>query len=227
MSPRHFIRHAATLVLALFVLTACGGDGSAEAAGGDGEAESRTTVATIFDESLEDDKCAIFTREDASAATGIPLEAIEKRYAHMCLYSWDAGDDYPDGNLNLMGLTVHDNVEQARGDYTRFSGDVTAEEIAAGKEEAQREMADRSELSEADRRVAGALIGSMAEMDFTHQHWTGIGDAANTDGRGTVRVLYGNVTVWITGKTDGEDWIHPAVGREVARLIVANLEEKS
>lgn len=64
-------------------------------------------------------------------------------------------------------------------------------------------------------------------MDFTHQRWTGIGDAANTNGRGTVRVLYGNVTVWITGKTDGEDWIHPAVGQEVARQVVANLEEKS
>lgn len=227
MKPRRTILNFATLGMVLFALGACGADGSPELGEGEPDAETRTAAAAIFDESLEDDKCSVFTREDAGAAAGVPPDMVEQPYAGMCLYSWEGGSGHPEGNLNVMGVTVHETVEQARSEHARFTVDVTAEEVGAATDDVQEALAakrDEGELTADEEAVASAVVGTMPEMDFTHRRWDDIGDGASSDGRGTVRVLYGNVTVWMTGKTDSEDWIDPGVAREVARLIVANLE---
>lgn len=180
--------------LLLAVLMACGADAPADATRqapiGTPEARRPAQGAPFFDQSVEDDECALLSREAVSEAAGVPMDAVERPYDAVCLYSWNAGADYPAGNLNLMDVDVHETMAAARAEYDRFTEDVTAGELGA----------------------------------YDHQHWEGIGTAASTDGRGTVRILYGNVTVWVTGKTDGEDWIDPSVGRAVARSIVGNLE---
>ncbi len=218
-------RSPAIPLLVFAVVAACGSDVPADATQEAPVAGAPAPDAPVFAESIEDDRCAFLTREDVAAATGIALDAIEQPYDGFCLYRWDAGPDYPDGNLNLMGLTVHGSVERARGEYATFTEDVSADEVGEGREGMRDELAGSDELSETEAEVAGVLVEAMPETGVTHQRWTGIGDAAGTDGRGTVRVLYGNVTAWITGKTDDEDWIDPDVGRRVARAVVANLED--
>lgn len=227
MDPRRIVRNAAAGCLILIVLAACGADGSDGDPGDVADAPARVAEAKIFDESLENDTCAVLTRDDVSAAAGVPLAAVERPYASMCLYSWDEADGRPDGNLNVMSVRVHETAEAARREYATFTQDVTAEDVGAAKDRVQEELADeRAEggITEREEGVASAVVETMPEMDFTHRGWDDIGDAASTDGRGTVRVLYGNVNVWVTGKTASEDWIDPDVAREVARRVVANLD---
>lgn len=216
---------------ALLVVTACGGEGGAQGQDAGEMSEATSTAAAgerIFDESVEEDECAVLTAEDVNAAVGAPLDGIEQEaWGGVCLYSWDAGSSWSDGSLAVLDVTVHESLDRARSEYARFTEDVTAEEVGEGKDRVQEDLEGEraaGEISPSEEALADALVETMPEMDFTHRRWDGIGSAASTDGHGTVRVRYGNVTVWIVGKTAGEDWLDPEVARNVARRVVAQLD---
>jgi hypothetical protein len=226
----------AAIVVALLSMSlpGCGNAGSESA----GDLEESTGVADleqspgrddrIFDESVEDEECRVLTTEDVAAATGVPAGEIEQRAISGCLYSWDAGESWSDGSIMLMSVSAHETVDRATSYYARFTRDTTAEEIAESKDAMKDELAkkrEEGELSSGAEAIGGALTEAMPEEDISHQRWSGIGSEASTDGRGSVRLRYGNVTAWFVGKTAGEDRLDDEVAREIGRRIVANLDE--
>lgn len=195
----------------LVALEGCGGEGD----GGAADPEP------VFTETVEDDDCTVLTLSDVSEATSVPETKLEQRRISGCLYAWDRG------NVNLLSVRVHETVDQARAYHARFTEDISAAGIDEAQDRVQEELGRRreeGEMNETDQAVAGALVDAMPEEDISHQRWSEIGSEAAMDGRGSVRLRYGNVTIWLTGKTDGEDVIDPALAQELSRRIVANLD---
>lgn len=205
------------LVCLAVLLAGCGGEGSG--AGGDGDVPEPT-----FAENTGDDAgCEILTTADVSAATGVPVSGLDQTaLGDMCSYEWD------EGAVTLMGVSVHESIEEATSYHARFTEDVTADQVAAAKERVRGELADREaagEMSETDEAVGGALVERMPERDIRHRSLPGIGSEAVTDGRGTLRIRYGNATIWVVGKDgEGNDHFEPGVAEEVGRRIVSNLD---
>lgn len=202
----------------LFVtlLVACGGasDGSERSS----EDLSADMPAPMFDEAAGEDDCAILTLADVSAVTGVPESAIEQREISGCLYAWDGG------NLNLLSTRVHDSLDRARSYHDRFTADVTADEIAAAKEEVKGDL-DEGELDEGERAAGGALIDAMEESDIRHRSLEGIGSESVLDTRGSLYIRYGNMTVTVGAKdAEGNDTFDPQMAREVGERIIANLD---
>lgn len=216
---------AGPFALALLTLAAgCGGSGDEPSA----ESSPARASGPLFAESVEEEPCAILTPEDVAAATGVPGSDIEQRaMGGVCLYSWRAAETRSRGDLNVMGFDVHESLERARQNYDRYTRDVTAEEAREGMaqlEERLDEKAAEEGMSDTERAAASSLTGAIEVGDVTHQRFDGIGSAASLSSEGALRILYGNVVVWIAGST-GDNLPHDAeVAREVARRVVANLD---
>lgn len=169
----------------------------------------------MFADGVGDDKCAVLTLDDVAAATGIPASEIMQRSISGCLYSWDAGEGWMEGTVYLSSVRAHDSVERAKRDHSRFTQDVTAEEVADAKKQAKEALADEP--------AAGGIMDAMPETDFKHRVLPGVGSEAVMNNRGSGYVRTGNVTIRFSGKVDSEDRMHPEVAAEVGRRIVANL----
>ncbi len=220
-SPVGAALHILLVVVAL-ALAACGG-GEGGAADSPGASATADVPEPTFTEAVEDDDCAVLTPADLAAATGTPQDEIEGRSlgGSGCYY------EFADLNINVLGVRVHESVDAARSYFARFTEDATAQEVGEAKQQVREELADereQGEMSESDEAVAGALVDAMPEEDVGHERWPDIGSGSAMDGRGSVRVRYGNVTVWFTGKTDGEDVLDPGLAQDLARRIVANLD---
>lgn len=201
--------------LFLVLIVACGG-------GADGTGSSEELAADApeptFDESADEDDCAILTLADVSAVTGVPEPAIEQRAISGCLYAWDGG------NLNLLSTRVHDSIDRARAYHDRFTADVTAEEIAEAKEQAKEEL-DEENLNRGERAAGGALVDAMAEGEIRHAALDGIGSEAVVDTRGSLYIRYGNMTLTVGAKdAEGNDTFDPQMARAVGERIIANLD---
>ncbi|MFW6083636.1 MAG: hypothetical protein ACODAA_00295 [Gemmatimonadota bacterium] len=96
----------------------------------------------MFSEGAGDDKCAVLTLEDVTAATGLSAEAIEQREVSGCLYSWD------DGTVWMSSVRVHESVHRAKAYYARFTEDATADEVAAATEQVKDEISERETSGE-------------------------------------------------------------------------------
>jgi hypothetical protein len=204
----------------LVVAVAAVGCGSEAASTGGTDAAASAAVAAepTFDDSVEEGDCAVLTLADVAAVTGMAADEIEQRTIMGCLYAWDGG------NLNLLSVRVHDSVGQARSYFSRFTEDVTADDIAAAKQRLREEL-DDEDLDEGEKAVAGAMAGAMAEQDIGHRFLPGIGSEAVMDSRGSVYIRYGNVTMEFSAKdAAGDDTIEPKMATAVGRRIVANLD---
>lgn len=202
------------LLLAL-TLAAC--SPSADDAG----SQATASEGPLFAESVEEDECAVLTVDDVAAIAGIEASAIEQQaIAGICLHEWDAG------TLTVMDIDVHESREEARDVYDRYTADVTAQQMDSARgqiDEELDEQAAEGEMSERDRDVASTLMDAMEVGDVRHERFD-VGDGASLSTEGSLRVLYGNVVVWITGKTGTEDSIEPGVAEAAARRVVENLD---
>jgi len=190
-------------------LAACGGAGSPAA-------EER-----VFDDAIEADPCAVLTTSDVAQATGVAAEGITRQEVSGCLYSWDGG------SIWLAGVEVHGSVEKAKGSFARFTEDATAEEVEASVEQIREELAERRAAGEADPSRAGtedAILDVLPGGVVTHDDLEGVGADVRLSSDGSVRIRFGNATVWFTGRTGDEERIDPRTASEVARRIIVNLE---
>ncbi len=204
---------SSTVVAALI---ACGG-GAADSDDGAAAVEER-----VFAEGVGEDRCEVLTLEDVAAATGLPAEEIQQRPISGCLYSWD------DGTVWMRSVRIHESVDRAKSYYATFTEDVTAEQVGEAKEQVKVELSDREasgEMTATEGAAGRALTDEMPERDYVHRSLPGIGSEASNDGRGTVYIRWGNMTITFSGKTDGEDRIDPELAADYGRRIVANLEE--
>lgn len=202
--------------------------------GGNGEAvgSGRTAVAAageerMYPQDIGDDKCALLTREDVSAATGVPASAIEQRKISGCIYTWDDGDGRQDGMLWLSSVREADSIKRARSRHARYTRDASPEDIKKAKEEFRKRLEGkkaRGQMSEAESSTAAAFAGMMPEDAVTHQRFGDVGNEAALSNSGTMYVRVGNVNFKFSGKLDGEDRIEPGVAREVAARVIANLD---
>jgi hypothetical protein len=60
--------------------------------------------------------------------------------------------------------------------------------------------------------------------DVSHRRFEGVGDAASLSSEGSLRILHGNVVVWIVGTSGDAGPIDPALAEAMARRVVANLD---
>jgi len=205
--------------MAIIMVAACGGEagGTESTTNAQAQTAQASNPGKMFDESVEEDKCALLTPAQVAAATGIAESAIETMPG-FCLYEWEGH------NIFLSSVRVHDSVERASRYYARHTEDATPEEIQASKQAFKEEL----EKSDADSGVSGVIVDAMPEDAIIHERWNDIGSEAAWDGN-TVTLRYGNVTAVFSGKTydrtEGEDWVDPEIARAIARSIVSNLDE--
>ncbi|MGD8495431.1 MAG: hypothetical protein PVF05_04520 [Gemmatimonadales bacterium] len=214
------------LVVAVAAVAAVGcGDEAASAGDTEGAAnvEGGATTADApeptFDEAVGEDDCAVLTLSDVAAVTGVSADDIEQRaMMGTCTYAWDGG------NLNLLSARVHDSVDRARRYFSRFTEDVTAEDIAAAKKQFREEL-DEEDMDEGEKAVAGAMAGAMEERDIGHRPLPGLGSEAVMDSRGSVYIRYGNLTMEFAAKNAaGDDVIEPDMAMAVGRRMIANVD---
>lgn len=170
----------------------------------------------VFDDSVAHDKCALLSLADVAAATGVPVEAWQQRVVSGCLYTW------PEGSLWLGSVSVHESIERAEESFARYTAD------AAGRDFRQH---DEWPAGSSGRGLdgPGAAPGregvtAMPGDAIGYRRLPGVGSEAALDNRGSMRVRYGNVVVWLTGKTGDRDWIDPEVAADLGRRMVANMD---
>lgn len=200
-------RRLAAAALGMLVLAACGL-----------QAEDHEPV---YDESAAADHCAVLTTNDVAEVAGVEVSAVDTRAVSGCLHSWVGG------SLWLGGVRVHDSVESAQRSFARYTADATAGDIRPHREAAADAPESKAESGDSggNQAAAGdALLRAMPEDATVHQELPGVGSEAALSNRGSMRVRHGNVVIWLTGKTDGRDWIDPDRASELGRRMVANLQ---
>lgn len=221
-------RNGVMILVAAWLFTGCGaGNGNGEPGAAGGEAVAASSGERMYPEDIGDDKCALLTTGDVSAATGVPAAAITQREISGCLYSWDDGENWREGTLWLSSVREAESIERARSRYARYTKDTTAEDVRRAKEQLKKRLEEKQakgELSDSESSTASAIASMMPEEDTTHQRFDGIGNEAAMNDSGTMYVRVGNVNFKFSGKIDGEDRMDPAVAREAARRIIANLD---
>lgn len=213
-------------LIGVSLLVGCGGGASESTAADDTSVAESAAVPNdseekMFSDSVGDEECRVLTTEDVAAATGVPADQIEQQAISGCLYSWS------DGSIMLMSVRAHKTLKRAQNEYARFTKDASAEEVEGSKQAFQEEVAkkqEEGELTSVEGAVATTLTDAMPAEEVTHQRWSGIGSEASMNNSGSVRLRYGNVTVWFTGKTGDEDRMDPEIAQEIARRIVTNLD---
>lgn len=175
----------------------------------------------LYDESVGADRCAVLTTADVADVTGVAAEAIDTRAVSGCLHSW-ASD-----SLWLGSVRVHDSTERAKRSFARYTADATAADIRQQRETVADSLERKAESGEVtgDEAVAGkGLLQAMPEDATVYQVIQNVGSEAALSNRGSMRIRHGNVVIWLTGKTDGRDWIDPERAAELGRRMVANLQ---
>jgi hypothetical protein len=67
-------------------------------------------------------------------------------------------------------------------------------------------------------------MDAMEVGDVSHRRFDGVGDAASLNSEGSLRILHGNVVVWIAWDSMDGEAIDPTLAEAVARRVVANLD---
>ena len=195
-------------------------------------ASARTAAAAVtlaektFPDGIGNDKCAVLTLGDVAAATGVPASAIEQRPISGCLYSWKAGDTWPEGSVMITSVRVHPSIDRAKQSHQRFTRDVDAAEVAPARRQVQGELARKAADGEITKRTASvgsAVVAQMPDRDYRHQALTGVGSEAALERR-TVNMRYGNLTIRYGGRIGESETLDPEIATALGQSIVRNLD---
>lgn len=195
--PRLMVNSLACALL----LAACGqtADSSNESAH---DAELAATDAAImadanvarFDESLEDDPCAVVTKQQVADAFGVPLTEIEQSSISTCEYEWEGGAE---DNLNVE-IYIHDVFDSVTAATTHFNNatrSMSGAEVASAMGKIKGELEDSGKVdAEGQRKSAEGVTSIFGADGFTFVDVPGVGDQARFDtGTGELNVRVDNL----------------------------------
>lgn len=204
MHPKLGTLFGASALVLLPAFGACGG------AAADADAEPTTSAAAgeaRFAESLEDEPCAVVTKETVAAVFDIPAGEITADSGMFCTYEWEGGGRTVDVTVHIN--SVAEDAERAASRFASATRGMSGADLDRAVDDIKQRAAESGELKgDGAREAAGAVTASVgSDRGIQFEDVEGVGDEARlalTVGAGDLWVRVGNLIFTVSAYSGPE-----------------------